>query len=56
MSAPTVVIRVRTTLRGALEKLPSPLVAMMIDWGWLDSWPLELTHRGRRYVQVIFPR
>ena len=50
------ILRVKTTLRNTLEKLPAPAVAWMIDEGWLESYPLELTRKGKRYVQLVFLR
>lgn len=50
------ILRVRTTLRTALDKLPAWVVAWMIDAGWLESWPLELTRKGKRNVQLVFVR
>jgi hypothetical protein len=50
------ILRVRTTLRNALDKLPATAVAWMLKEGWLDEWPLELTSKGKHFVQVIFLR
>jgi hypothetical protein len=50
------ILRIRTTLRGALDKLPATAIAWMIDEGWLETFPLELTKKGRRYVQLVFLR
>jgi hypothetical protein len=47
-----VIIRVRTNINQALNKLPAPVVALMVDHGWLTEWPLELTRLGKRMAQV----
>lgn len=47
------ILRVRTSLRKALDKLPAPVVAVMINEGWLESWPLEITRKGRRMIKVV---
>jgi hypothetical protein len=51
-----VIIRVKTTLREALSKLPGAAVAWMIHEGWMEEWPLEITRKGRRHIQLIFTR
>lgn len=50
------ILRVRTSLRNALDKLPATVVAWMIDQGWLESWPLQLTRKGKHHVQLVFLR
>lgn len=48
------IIRVRTTLRAALSKLPAPVMAWMLDSGLLEEWPPELTRHGKRAVRVVY--
>ena len=54
MYALFMILRIKTTLRNTLDKLPGAAVAWMIDEGWLEQWPLELTKKGKRYVQLVF--
>ena len=49
-------IFVKTTLRGALDKMPGALVALFIEEGFLESWPLELTQKGKRFIKVVYRR
>lgn len=50
------IIRVKTTLRQVLDKLPGPVVASMLAQGWLEEYPLELTRRGKQHIQLVFLR
>lgn len=50
------IIRVRTTLRATIDKMPAPIVALMLDQGWLTQWPWELTRLGKQMAQVHYTR
>jgi hypothetical protein len=43
----------RRLLLDWLDSLGAPRIAWMIDQGWLQSWPLELTRSGRRRIKAL---
>lgn len=45
---------VRTSLRNALEKIPAPVMAHLVDVGYVAEWPLELTRYGARNIELAF--
>lgn len=47
-------LTVKTTLANALDKLPAPLIAWLINRRYVDGWPLELTRLGKRRIRVVF--